>query len=358
MESARRASEIHKRRTGRSLRVTEQDVINEEMYEEEDDDLPMQYRRLTAHLQTGNADFNRRLSAYLTNHVAMRSALEQTISNSYAQQYPNAPQYAGHHSMFPSPMLAHQGQQQMMQPPQSPSMYRQAPYPSPRMQQQTFQPAPHHRSASIATPQELSAASNSPIVHNDSRRMSMPTVLTTSASPTQIPTPLSASATTPQQKPSFPQGSFSQQYNSLPYDMAAFNNNYSPFSTALPAESQGLLGSTMSTSDPLSQMMMQGSNTLPGTFYDFSNQPLPQTTSIGKQQSYPSMSGLNSTLAPASSQEPSQRPQDYSNSQDFFNDALNVDSNGVTPLGTPGNNDWASYINTDAWDLPSSQTSQ
>ena len=28
VESARRASEIHKRRTGRSLRVTEQDVIN------------------------------------------------------------------------------------------------------------------------------------------------------------------------------------------------------------------------------------------------------------------------------------------------------------------------------------------
>ncbi|KAE9369489.1 hypothetical protein N431DRAFT_469396 [Stipitochalara longipes BDJ] len=359
VESARRASEIHKRRTGRSLRVTEQDVINEEMYEEEDDDLPMQYRRLTAHLQTGNADFNRRLSAYLTNHVAMRSALEQSISNSYAQQYPNAPQFAGQHSMFPSPMLAHQqGQQQMMQPPQSPSMYRQAPYPSPRTQQQAFQPASHHRSASIATPQELTTTSHSPIASNDSRRLSMPTVPTASASPTQARTPVSASSTTPQQRPSFPQGSFSQQYNPMAYDMSAFNNNFSPFTTALPAESQGLLGSTMNMNDPLSQMMMQGSSTLPGNFYDFSNQPLPQTTSIGKQQSYPSVSGLNSTLAPASSHELSQRPQDYNNSQDFFNDALNADSNGVTPSGTPGANDWSSYINTDAWDLPSSQTSQ
>jgi hypothetical protein len=336
--------------------VTEQDVINEEMYEEEDDDLPMQYRRLTAHLQTGNADFNRRLSAYLTNHVAMRSALEQSISNSYAQQYPNAPQFAAQ-PMFPSPMLAHQGQQQMMQPSQSPSMYRQAPYPSPRTQQQTFQPAPHHRSASIATPQELSAASHSPIV-NDSRRMSMPTVQTTSVSPTQDRTPVSASSTTSQQRPSFPQGSFSQQYNPVAYDMPTFNNNFSPFTTALPAESQGLLGSMMNMNDPLSQMMMQGSDTLPGNFYDFSNQPLSQTTSIGKQQPYPTVSGLNSTLAPASSQELLQRPQDYNNSQDFFNDALNVDSNGVTPSGTPGNNDWASYINADAWDLPSSQTSQ
>ena len=50
IESARRASEIHKKRTGRALRVTEQDVINEEMYEEEDDDLPTQYQRLNAHV--------------------------------------------------------------------------------------------------------------------------------------------------------------------------------------------------------------------------------------------------------------------------------------------------------------------
>src|SRR3954452_1458488 len=81
IESARRASEIHKRRTGRSLRVTEQDVINEEMYEEEDDDLPMQYRRLTAHLQTTNVDFDRRLAAYLTNHVAMRTALGNVVTD-------------------------------------------------------------------------------------------------------------------------------------------------------------------------------------------------------------------------------------------------------------------------------------
>ena len=357
VESARRASEIHKRRTGRSLRVTEQDVINEEMYEEEDDDLPMQYRRLTAHLQTGNADFNRRLSAYLTNHVAMRSALEQSISNSYAQQYPNAPQFAN--PMFPSPMLAHQGQQQMMQPPQSPSMYRQAPYPSPRPQQQTFQPTTHQRSASIATPQELSVSTQSPAINNDSRRMSMPTVPPTSGSPVQTRTPVSSSSTTPQQKPSFPQGSFSQQqYNPMAYDMSSFNNNFSPFSTALPAESQALLGSTMNMNDPLTQMMMQGSTAFPSNFYDFSNQSLPHTTSIGKQQSYPSQSGLSSTLAPASSQELPQAPQDFTTSQDFFNEALNAGSSGVTPLGTPGANDWQNYINADAWDMPSSQTSQ
>ncbi|KAK6394849.1 hypothetical protein LTR81_026217, partial [Elasticomyces elasticus] len=42
--SVKRASEIHKQRTGRSLRVNEQDVMNEEIYEEERDDLPAQHR--------------------------------------------------------------------------------------------------------------------------------------------------------------------------------------------------------------------------------------------------------------------------------------------------------------------------
>ena len=89
---ARRALEARKRRTGRSLRVTEQNVVGKEVYSEEEDDLPMQYRRLTAHLQIGSKNFNRRLSAYLTNHVVMRSALDQAVANSYTKQYPDAPQ--------------------------------------------------------------------------------------------------------------------------------------------------------------------------------------------------------------------------------------------------------------------------
>lgn len=78
VESARRASEIHKRRTGRSLRITEADVMNEEMYEEEVD-LPMHYDRLMAHLQTQNASFDHGLAAYLTSHVAMRATLDRAM---------------------------------------------------------------------------------------------------------------------------------------------------------------------------------------------------------------------------------------------------------------------------------------
>ena len=139
VESARRASEIHKRRTGRSLRVTEQDVVNEEMYEEEDDDLPSQYRRLTAHLHTNSPDFNERLQSYLTNHVAMRIALREAISGNFSNHYPNAPQFAHNSSMFPSPintqMFGQQSQQPMQSPsaisPSTPHPYRQTPYPMP-----------------------------------------------------------------------------------------------------------------------------------------------------------------------------------------------------------------------------------
>ena len=133
VESARRASEIHKRRTGRTLRVTEQDVINEEMYEEEEDDLPIQYRRLTARLQTGSADLNQRLAAYLTNQVAIRSAVEQIANSPYGQQYNNhaMPYNQPLQNMFQSPMM--QLQHSMPRSATTPGSYRQPPYPSPNL---------------------------------------------------------------------------------------------------------------------------------------------------------------------------------------------------------------------------------
>lgn len=323
VESARRASEIHKRRTGRSLRVTEQDVQNEEMYEEEDDDLPLQYRRLTAHLQTGSADFNRRLSAYLTNHVAMRSALEQSIHNSYAQQFPNAPQYQ--QSIFPSPMLAHQHQQQQQQPSSGASMqppnqnYRQHPYSSPQQQQQGFT-LPHQRANSVAVPQQSQSAVPATGAPNQRRSMSM------SGSASDSLTPASTDPRSPQTpgqgqqvKPSFPPGSFNQsqqpqQQFALPsYDMGAFGQSAYPFSTQLPGESQGFLGNTLNQADPLTSMMMAGSD--PSMFWNFTQNQNINTSQlsvnpdklqdsvqhVGGPQHAPSVAGLNSTLAPASS---------------------------------------------------------
>ncbi|KAK5125138.1 hypothetical protein LTR85_000814 [Meristemomyces frigidus] len=297
VESARRASEIHKRRTGRSLRVTEQDVVNEEMYEEEDDDLPMQYRRLTAHLQTQNADFDRRLHAYLTNHVAMRTALGQAVSdawqsNNQGQQGQQGQQYQ-QNSQFMNPgmmQMQQPGYQQTpMLPPQQqmynrmPANYRQSPYPVQNQNVPNMRPNWHNRSASIAAPQDVlnyqqqqqqeqqqpQSAQPSPVesAKMEDRRMSLPVQqsphtpqsqhvaspgqaspvisrngstsnLTTgymkhSQSPQQVPTP-------PQQQPQHhrQQPMPSPFYASFDHQM---NSGMNPFSMSLPMESQQLL---------------------------------------------------------------------------------------------------------------------
>ncbi|KAL7269841.1 hypothetical protein RUND412_007468 [Rhizina undulata] len=81
VESARRASEIHKKRTGRALRVTEKDVLNEEMYEEEEDDLPLFYRGMPVHIRTG--DWASRFDAYFAGQVARRNCLRNAAQNQY-----------------------------------------------------------------------------------------------------------------------------------------------------------------------------------------------------------------------------------------------------------------------------------
>jgi hypothetical protein len=388
VESARRASEIHKRRTGRSLRVTEQDVLNEEMYEEEDDDLPGQYRRLTAHLQTGSADFNRKLSAYLTSHIAMRTAVEQAVHNSYAQQYNGMPPYANS-PMYPSPMLAHQAQQQQMMQQQSvsPSMrspnFRQAPYP-PRPQQQQQQQQqqvnqavhPHQRSATVANIQEMPGNNQtrpSPIITGSDRRQSMPSLAASSRSPVDTRSPMSA--TTPKERPSFPPGSFSQSniqkgQNTFsmqqPFEMNSFRNNnvlsYGPMNTALSADAQGLLGSTFNPNDPLTNMMMAGSNNAPTpNFFGFDTQ-LPTSGNTGKFQTHPTNNGLLSTLAPSVLDMNHPPETDYIHTNSFFDDAVNAGSNGQTPVMTPGQqhgDPWESYVNFDEWNNPmASQQSQ
>ncbi|KAG9294327.1 hypothetical protein G9A89_001832 [Geosiphon pyriformis] len=67
MESARKASEIHKKRTGKALHITEQDVRNEEMYREidpeEEKKLETYYREVIGEppqSQGAGAPFNKR----------------------------------------------------------------------------------------------------------------------------------------------------------------------------------------------------------------------------------------------------------------------------------------------------------
>ncbi|RFU24574.1 hypothetical protein B7463_g11764, partial [Scytalidium lignicola] len=108
VESARRASKIHKHRTGRSLRITEQDVLDEEMYEEEDNKLSWQYRRLTAHIQTHPDLTNAKLSTYLADQVSLESAVDQAFTNTYGH-YQNVAHCMrnSQHSVFSNQTMQH-----------------------------------------------------------------------------------------------------------------------------------------------------------------------------------------------------------------------------------------------------------
>jgi hypothetical protein len=95
MQSARMASEIHKKRTGKPFRLTEDIVIQEEMYEEEDDDFPRSYRLLGPHMQTGSAEVDSGPETFLTNKIAMSQYVArggerwEMINKLFAARFPD-----------------------------------------------------------------------------------------------------------------------------------------------------------------------------------------------------------------------------------------------------------------------------
>lgn len=88
VQSARMASDIHKRRTGKGFKVSEDIVLREEMYEEEEDDVPRQYRMFASGLQ--GSELRQRAGMYVTTQVAMHVlAREQEVNKAFAEAYPN-----------------------------------------------------------------------------------------------------------------------------------------------------------------------------------------------------------------------------------------------------------------------------
>lgn len=419
VESARRASEIHKRRTGRSLRVTEQDVVNEEMYEEEDDDLPMQYRRLTAHLQTTNADFDRRLAAYLTNHVAMRTALGAAVSDSYVHpQYTNAPQFANQMSQYSQPQPQYPNP---MLPPQmvarSPQSFRQSPYAMPG--QQDYRPNFHNRPASIAAPQELHGfqqnfnSPQSPITpfKQEDRRMSLPVhgiqpvgqaqaqqtaqpISPPSISRTSSSTSLAnlkheaaqqglvngqssspkqerpASASRQQSRPQMKIPNFPSPFPASFGNYSSNDSNPLPFTTTLPNESQQLLGPSLDPNDPFTAMLLGNQEYRPQqSFYSYN----PNGSSKSKGLSSPSgYDGMNQTLAPGMLDTTLPEHGNYSTPMQATDSAMTPNSGfggygfessytdmfktcSTSGLTTPGEHDWANLIEGNVWEDASSQ---
>lgn len=318
--------------------------------------MPKEYRRLTAHLTTGSENFNERLSAYLTSNVAMRSAVEHAVHNSYNQQYggqrfgPSGPS-----SMFPSPMLAHQAQQ-MRQQQHNPLTHRQAPYTSPRPHQNS--PSRHQRSTSIAMPQDASQNfPNSPVGQTIAeRRMSMPAAKVEPGSPTGINTPASASNIT------FPDGTFSrdrvqsQKQTSTPIS----NNNMDSSNHGLmygafdPSFFSGqLFPSSYLFDDPNINNLMHGSTAFPGSSWDT------QATDTSKQpQSQQDYSTLGSTIAPSDIHNSNQSYQGFEQFSSQFEDAFQAGNEEETHAVDPAAITWQNYIDEDQWDNSSSQQPQ
>jgi hypothetical protein len=296
MESAKRASEIHKKRTGRSLRVTEEDVINEEMYEEEEDDLPMQYQRLTAHLHTSSMEFRRRLSDYVAAQVAMRTAVHysqhdqngeggqggqngqnghsgqngpgdqvgQNGHQGYPPQLAPQPFYAHSLSMFPSPMLAQQSQAQLLAPQpfqlsgSDPRGYRHTPYPMPRAPMPAHAPYPPQQASTMPLlqgQQEFLQPVSPPDNVDDATAPSAPVDASTQLAPDQmrsgngIPAPQGNGAA----KSSFQQNSLAS-FNS-PAASSFGSDGYSAFTPIVPYESQLIIHPPTTLTDPLESLL-------------------------------------------------------------------------------------------------------
>lgn len=339
VESARRASEIHKARTGRGLKITEKDVQNEEMYEEEDDDLPLQYRHLTAGFQTSSPEFNRRFAAYLTTHVAIRTALEQSILQSYQQQAQQEQQQYGISQSqaqlqlfqrFPSPLLAHQAQQaqRAMLPKQVSPVSRYSPY-----------SIPSRSSLTSPLPNVISQINTEKI--NPELSSEVPQLVSLPSTPIQ-PSTDGPMAPSPAPGPPFipcnsrdpykPHQSETQPnpLNSAnPSDLTTFG----PLSTALPPETQSFLGYNMGFGVPPCEMYDSKLNY-------FNSEVKPETKNP--------TCGLDMPPIPDPAIQDS--PFTFVNSN-YFDEVQPAESVNLTPSsGANDENDWCSFIErSDSW---------
>ncbi|KAI1113995.1 hypothetical protein F5Y14DRAFT_441429 [Nemania sp. NC0429] len=108
VQSAKMASDIHRKRTGRGLKVSEEIVLREEMYEEMEDDMPRPYRYLAAHLHTNSPELNHRVSAYVASQTAMATmAKYNEINRRFSEAFPQAANFSqpAQNSHYMSPLV-------------------------------------------------------------------------------------------------------------------------------------------------------------------------------------------------------------------------------------------------------------
>lgn len=372
IESARRASEIHKKRTGRALRVTEQDVINEEMYEEEDD-LPSSYRRFAQHLQHNNLSLDCKFESYMIANLATR----QAMLNQYwsTRDNPNSPQnYPIMSQNAPMPVQAFRGQ------PMSPQ-YANPPYFAPQnvppstavspiqvkqAAQSSYPPRGNQfvpqRSASISIPQSsaypanLHSVNQTKAISEEQRRMSLP------VQPLQnvfVKTPMNEAGSQQQPTDQIP---FSFQASALTHSM-----DFGPLSTSLPLNQQQIAGCALNPMSPSTQFLMAGSEGTQALLYNsdpnapaksadinqtLASNPLDTTPSTETNLTFPTIYSPQSANTVECFQSPAWSPNQPSyDFNDGIGDFKPIDFNqffNATPTGgtqTPSNFDFSSYIN-------------
>jgi hypothetical protein len=219
------ASEIHKKRTGKAFRITEEIVMKEEMYEEEDDEFPRSYRILKQSMQTDNPAFNARVDAYLTNRVAMSKIISATetdwrnneINMEFARMFPQAHQQAqslSHRYSAPGYSVLHARNSTVSTP----------------MEQHfdpNFQPINYGQQCNNRHgDRSLSMSGLSPSESRNDTAMSPPALTPGSGSNSETPQPCCTS-------------SFA---NVQPPPMMEYNPDSSAFTAELPAEAKLLMG--------------------------------------------------------------------------------------------------------------------
>jgi hypothetical protein len=334
VQSARMASEIHRKRTGKGFKISEEIVMKEEMYEEEDDDLPRHYRALAAHLQTSSSEMNHRLSAYLSNQVAMASwARQQEVNRMFAEQFPNA----GHVSQQLSNSMYFQPLQTQVTTPS------QAGAPSPRSPP-AFNPVKYEQSAS-AFPRTQDSSSSAALSPSSVPVKTQSPETEDDVSPPGL-TPASHRTDTPKTNPtptffqgpsSFVPMNSSAQLSSIDPTLSNFaGTGESAFTSELSNEAK--LMANIDMNDPLASVFF-GGNSLPGDGLEmarFQEAPIDFATPqvIGKP-------------APPSSQ-----PDDYFGGSTQASAKL-LDLPGENSnIGTPGGGEgdaWDSWVNNDEW---------
>jgi len=315
------------------------------MYEEEDDTLPNQYRRLTAHLQTSNAEFDKRLAAYLTNHVAMRAALGQTLgtqSTAFAQSVP----FAGQNPFINNFPMSNMGTYANPPPVAQP------------------QPLINDRDQisdrfNYANMQRTDLSSRRSSLLNKRLASKEPTpALSPSKTPSTASTP-GSDAGTQQVKPvELPVPFWTPGNMQFPTQI--------PFATELPIESQQLLGNVFDPNDPLTSMLLSNQSYksgVPSTLADQGTNGFYQTLlpeiKTGFQMDNSGFGDVKSAITTDG------------NFDNNFNAGLQFDSDFVYPYSavdfgsdqnvfdmqnTNFDKDWQSFFGSNIWDEPSSQT--